>query len=117
MKYQVCQVEEVPRGEKRSFTIKNIPVVVIHNQKGEFYAIYDRCPHQRAVLSDGKLCGLTVADQPGAIFEYHREGEILRCPWHGFSFDVTTGACLTAEKMRVKAYPLTIEDQKIFLDV
>ena len=118
MQYRVCHVEEIPCGEKRSYTIKNVPVVVVHSQQGEFYAIYGVCPHQRGPLGAGVLGGLTEAAQPGEPFQYVREGEVLRCPWHSFSFDVTTGACLTVpEKLRVKTYPLTISDHEVFLDM
>lgn len=118
MKHRLCTVEEIPAGEKRGFTVKNIPIVVVHSQKGEFYAIYGMCPHQRSPLLAGVLGGLTVAEQAGQAFEYIREGEILRCPWHGFSYDVTTGACLAEEKkLRIKTYPLTIEDRAVFLDI
>jgi nitrite reductase/ring-hydroxylating ferredoxin subunit len=31
---------------------------------------------------------------------------------------VTTGACLTVpEKLRVKTYPVIVEDQQVFLDI
>ena len=117
-KYRVCHVEEIPRGEKRSYTIKNIPLIVVHSQRGEFHAIYGLCPHQRGALAAGILGGQTQAPAPNSEFDYIREGEILRCPWHGFSYDVTTGACLTApNKLRVKTYPLTIDDQEVFLEL
>ena len=118
MKHRVCHVEDIPRGEKRAYNVKNHPIMVVHSQQGDFYAIYDRCPHQHAALSEGILGGLTYAAQPGGEFEYVREGQIIRCPWHGFSFDVTTGACLVAtEKLRVKTYPLTIVEREVFLDI
>jgi 3-phenylpropionate/trans-cinnamate dioxygenase ferredoxin subunit len=118
MQYRVCHVQEIPRGEKRNYIIKNVPVVVVHSQQDEFYAIYGLCPHHRGPLGAGVLGGLTEAAQPGETFQYVREGEVLRCPWHSFSFDVTTGACLTVpEKLRVKTYPLTISDHEVFLDM
>jgi nitrite reductase (NADH) small subunit len=118
MKYRVCRVEDIPPGEKRTYSIKNVPIVVVHSQQGQFYAVYGRCPHQHGALGEGVLGGQTVAAQPGEAFQYIREGEILRCPWHGFSFDVTTGACLAApERLRVKTYPLLIDERQIFLDV
>jgi nitrite reductase (NADH) small subunit len=118
MKYRVCHVQEIPSGEKQGFTIKNIPIVIVHSKQGEFYAIYGLCPHQRSALAAGALGGLTVASQPGEAFQYVREGEILRCPWHGFSYDVTTGACLSeAKKLRVKTYPLSIINQEVFLEM
>jgi nitrite reductase (NADH) small subunit len=116
MKYRVCRVEDIPCGEKRSYTIKNLPIMVIHSQQGEFYAVYDRCPHQRAPLSEGVLGGLTAATQPGESFSYTRQGEIIRCPWHGFSYDVTNGTCLANERLRVKTYPLIVDDHQLFLD-
>lgn len=118
MRYHVCSEQDVPVGEKRAYTVKNIPLVVVHSQPGAFYAIYGYCPHQRAPLCDGVLGGQTVASEPGQAFQYTRAGEILRCPWHGFSFDVTTGACLTApEELRIKTYPLSVDDQQIYLDL
>ncbi len=118
MKYRVCHQQDVPVGEKRSFTVKNIPIVVSHSKQGKFYAIYGFCPHQRCSFGDGILGGLTKAGEPGEEFQYVREGEIIRCAWHGFSFDVTTGACLTApDKLRVKTYPLIEADNELFLDL
>ncbi|GCF10839.1 Rieske (2Fe-2S) protein [Dictyobacter arantiisoli] len=117
MKYLVGNVAEVPRGEKRSYKIKNIPIVVIHSAQDQFYALYERCPHQGVSLGNGTLGGTTCATGPGAAFDYTREGEILRCPWHGFSFDVTNGACVNAESLRVRTYPLTIDNSQIFLDL
>ncbi|HLG78535.1 MAG TPA: Rieske 2Fe-2S domain-containing protein [Ktedonobacteraceae bacterium] len=118
MRYHLCHVDEVPAGTKKAFSIKNIPIVVTHSDRDEFFAIYGLCPHQRASLSDGALGGLTVADEAGEDFRYERVGEILRCPWHGFSFDVTTGVCLAApERLRVKTYPLVIEHSEVFLDL
>ncbi len=118
MEYHVCSVGDIPRGEKRAFTVKNIPVIVVHSQAGAFYATYRICPHQRGDLDYGLLGGLTDANTPGKEFEYIREGEILRCPWHSFSYDVTTGVCLTApDKLRVKTYPVLIHEQEVFLDI
>lgn len=118
MQYRVCSVKDIPPGDKREYTIKNIPILVVHSQQGNFYALYGICPHQRCAFRYAALGGLTTASQAGNTFHYQRAGEILRCAWHGFSFDVTTGACLTAPgKLRVKTYPVTIQEQEIFLEI
>ncbi|HCI79008.1 MAG TPA: hypothetical protein DHW02_04895, partial [Ktedonobacter sp.] len=44
---------------------KNIPIVLIHSNKGELYAIYAICPHQRGNLAYGALGGLTEAKPTG----------------------------------------------------
>jgi 3-phenylpropionate/trans-cinnamate dioxygenase ferredoxin subunit len=39
-----------------------------------------------------------------------RDGEILRCPWHGWEFDIKTGRSIfNPHRMRVKAYDVTVE--------
>ncbi|HZP80657.1 MAG TPA: Rieske 2Fe-2S domain-containing protein, partial [Chthonomonadaceae bacterium] len=39
-----------------------------------------------------------------------REGEILRCPWHGWEFDLLTGRSLfNPHKIRVRTYEVTVE--------
>ncbi|GHO88465.1 Rieske (2Fe-2S) protein [Dictyobacter formicarum] len=118
MQYHVCHETDVPRGEKRSYTVKNIPVVVVHSEHDEFYAIYGICPHQRSPLGEGTLVGLTEATQPGEEFAIVRKGEIIRCPWHGFGFDVKTGACLTEpDKFRVRTYPIKVDNHEIYLEI
>ena len=118
MNYHICNIDDVPRGEKRAYTVKNIPIVLIRSNTGEFYAIYAICPHQRGNLAYGALGGLTEASEPGEPFRYVREGEILRCPWHGFSYDVTTGTCLTApDTLRVKTYPVKVHDGEVYMEL
>lgn len=118
MKYRLCRVDEIPVGTKKAFTVKNLPIVLARSVKNEFFAVYGLCPHQRVALSEGTLGGVTVADEAGEDLRYEREGEILRCAWHGFSYDLTTGVCLAApERLRVKTYPLLIEQDEVFLEV
>jgi 3-phenylpropionate/trans-cinnamate dioxygenase ferredoxin subunit len=42
--------------------------------------------------------------------EFSREGEILRCPWHGWEFDITNGRSIfNPHRLRVRSYDVTIE--------
>ena len=46
---------------------------------------------------------------PGEI-EYTKLGEIIRCPWHGWEFDIRTGqSYCDPKRFRAKAYPANIE--------
>ena len=62
-----------------------------------------------AALCEGPLIGLAQSSDPGQI-EYTRLGEIIRCPWHGWEFDIRTGQSYCAPKrFRAKAYPVNVE--------
>ena len=81
----------------------------IFNVAGTFYALWSSCPHKAAPLCRGQLTGLIRGPAP---YQYvvERQGEILRCPWHGWEFDVTNGqSVFNPYRMRVKCYDVTVE--------
>jgi nitrite reductase/ring-hydroxylating ferredoxin subunit len=55
------------------------------------------------------LIGLVEAPEPGD-YRYSRPGEILRCPWHGWEFDVRTGrSWCDPARIRTKTYEVGVE--------
>ncbi|QBD82609.1 Rieske (2Fe-2S) protein [Ktedonosporobacter rubrisoli] len=117
MRYHICHEHDLPCGEKRAITVKNIPIVLIHGRDGAFHAVYGLCSHQKGPLSEGHVTGMTTGTQNGEYL-YTREGEILRCPWHGFEFDVKTGRCLADPlRQRIRVYPVIVDNHEIFLDI
>ncbi len=105
-RHVVAPVAELPPGSRRLVTIRGREVVVF-NVGGEYFALVDRCPHQGGSLSRGKLTGLVEASAPGEV-RYSRRGEIIRCPWHGWEFDLRTGrSWCDPARLRVKNYPAT----------
>jgi len=52
---------------------------------------------------------MTLPSQPGEYL-WGRDGEILRCPWHGWEFDLTNGRSIfNPHRVRVKVYAETVE--------
>ena len=81
----------------------------VFNVSGRYYALRNACPHQGAPLCRGSVTGTTLPGPPGC-YDYAREGEIVRCPWHGWEFDITTGrSVFNPHKVRVRAYPVAVE--------
>src|SRR5690606_38390105 len=88
-RHVVARASEIPPGERLIVDVAGRSIGVF-NVRGSFYALRNRCPHQAAPLCRGAVKGTALPGKPG---EYHwgREGEILRCPWHGWEFDILTG--------------------------
>ena len=105
-KHVIGLLRELPPGTRKLVNIRGRPIAVF-NIKGELFALLNRCPHQGANLCDGKLVGLVQSREPGE-YKYSRSGEILRCPWHGWEFDVRTGQSW-CEPDRIKAKTYEIE--------
>jgi 3-phenylpropionate/trans-cinnamate dioxygenase ferredoxin subunit len=52
--------------------------------------------------------GTAAPSRPGE-YRWVRDGEILRCPWHGWEFDLTTGrSVFNPHRLRVRRYDVTI---------
>ena len=104
----VAAVSEIPPGGRKLVTVRGRPIAVF-NLDGAFFGLLNRCPHQGGALCDGVLTGLVEAAAPGD-YKYTRKGEILRCPWHGWEFDVRTGqSYCDPEKISTKAYKVGVE--------
>lgn len=115
MKRIVCRQDELDPGQMRVFTEGKAPVVVVCSANNEYFAVRGICPHQGGMLGAGRLTSLTVSDEPGA-YGLEKHGEVLQCPWHGFSYNVATGRCLGDPRLRVKTYSVHVEDDHIVVD-
>ena len=47
---------------------------------------------------------------------YGKHDRVIRCPWHGWEFDLETGrSLLEPERFGLKVYPVTVEDGVVVL--
>jgi 3-phenylpropionate/trans-cinnamate dioxygenase ferredoxin subunit len=99
-KHVIAALRDFPAGTRRLVDVRGRAIVVF-NVNGEFFALANRCPHQGGSLAQGHLVGLIEASEPGC-YRYSRRGEIIRCPWHGWEFDLRTGKSW-CEPQRVRA--------------
>jgi 3-phenylpropionate/trans-cinnamate dioxygenase ferredoxin subunit len=106
-KHVVATVSEIPPGQRKLVTVRGRSIAVF-NLDGEFFGLFNRCPHQGGPMCEGILTGLIESDDPGH-YQYSRAGEILRCPWHGWEFDVRTGQSFCdPSKISVRSYPMEV---------
>ncbi|MBD2844178.1 Rieske (2Fe-2S) protein [Paenibacillus sp. IB182496] len=109
--HPVASVDELAEGTYRIVELQGRSIGVYH-VKGKFYAVHNYCPHQGAEVCRGPVCG-TALESEVDTFVFGREDEILRCPWHGWEFDLTTGHSLFSPRVRVRAYPVEVQDGQV----
>jgi 3-phenylpropionate/trans-cinnamate dioxygenase ferredoxin subunit len=135
-KHVVGKAEDIPPGKRLAVTVKGRPIVIF-NLEGEFYGMLNRCPHQSAELAKGIVTGIAVADRVGEV-RCVRPGEFIRCPWHGWEFDIRTGQSwcdparyavkqfavdveageeIVKGPYKAETIPVTVEDQYVVVDV
>jgi nitrite reductase/ring-hydroxylating ferredoxin subunit len=103
-RHVIKPVSAVPPGQ-RLVTEVGGRKIVIFNLGGEFFGLFNRCPHQGGDLCEGRTTGLVEAGEKPGDYRFTRQGEILRCPWHGWEFDIRTGkSCSEPNRIRTPAY-------------
>jgi nitrite reductase/ring-hydroxylating ferredoxin subunit len=89
----VGRAEDLPAGRGATIELDGGKELALFNVAGQFHAIENFCPHRGAPLAAGNLCDHTI-----------------ECDWHGWRFDVRTGACLTNPAQPVETYEVVVED-------
>ena len=110
-RHVVGRVEELPPGTVKLISVGHWEAGVF-NCNGTFHALNNLCPHAGAPVCLGEVTGMPVADVDGDL-EWERDGEILRCPWHGWEFDITTGKTVTRPLRGVKKFKVAVEDGEV----
>ncbi len=89
---------DIAAGESLVVTVRGHQIAVF-NVAGEYFAIDDHCPHRGASLAEG-----SVSDS------------IVRCPWHKWEFDLTTGRCQGQAGNWVRRYDIKVDGETLLLD-
>jgi nitrite reductase (NADH) small subunit len=98
----VCAAEELAPGDRVVRDFDGLSIGVF-NVGGSFHALHNRCPHRGGALCLGPVTGTAVTDA-GFRFVYGREGELVRCAWHGWEFEIATGRSLAVPRVRARSY-------------
>ena len=109
----------------------------IFNVDGQYFALANRCPHAGGPLCSGRIVALVASDGPGQ-YRLTRHREFLRCPWHGWEFDIRTGqswcdpATVAARRFEVavetgaalvkgpyvaETFPVAVEEEYLVVEV
>ncbi len=75
-----------------AITVAGVELAIFPLGEG-YVALANSCPHAGGPLADG-----------------YRDGNRIECPWHGWSFDLETGACQQVPKRPARSIPLRERD-------
>lgn len=96
---KLCTTAEVGPGTARAVETEAGPVA-LYNVEGTIYATSGTCLHAGGPLGEGRLAGRDIT-----------------CPWHGWTFDVTTGGCRTNPESRVKCFKVEVRDGDVYVQL
>jgi 3-phenylpropionate/trans-cinnamate dioxygenase ferredoxin subunit len=93
----VANVEDVPPGACKPFSVGGRRVVIAHLSDG-FHAVENRCSHANSVLNTSRI--------------YH--GRQIACPVHGARFDLRTGEAKSPPAFTpLLVYPVRVVDGRV----
>ena len=92
----VAKVGDIPEGRGATFTVGE-RLVAIFNDRGNYFAIDDLCPHMGASLGGGEL------DEEG----------VVTCPWHAWRFNVCNGTWADNPRLTIDTFEVRVNGDDI----
>ena len=96
--HSVGAISEITPDKGKYIELGGKEIALFHIN-GDFLAIDNTCPHRGGPLFRGVL----------------EKGPSVRCPLHGWLFDITTGECKNQSGTKLASYPIKIEDGFVYI--
>ena len=96
---RVAKATDVAPGQIREIQVQGITIAVA-NVGGQFHAINNTCLHRGGPLGQGSL-----------------HGNVVTCPWHGWTFDVTSGKLTHNQAAEVACYSVELREEDVYVDI
>ena len=96
---KVAEASDVAPGQGKVVEVQG-KTLALFNIDGTFYAIDNTCRHRGGPLGEGEV-----------------DGTVVICPWHGWRWDVTTGANAANAAIKIGCYPVTVDGGSVFVEL
>jgi nitrite reductase/ring-hydroxylating ferredoxin subunit len=116
MQQTVCRTHELAPGELIKGQVGPFPVVVIRANDGTLHAMVAKCLHQGGPLDKGKLYEHVTGEGIGEYIP-DKDFDILKCPWHGYEYDIRTGCVLADPSRRLQTFIVREEEDEIIVEL
>ena len=98
---KVAQVDDLAPGQGKAVQAEGRDIALF-NVDGAFHAVCGSCLHRGGPLCEGELKGM-----------------IVTCPWHGWQYDVTSGANVRNPdpEATLASFPVRIEGLDVLVEI
>lgn len=110
--YVAGRVEDLPPGSVTLLPIGKFGIG-LYNIKGRYYAVTNYCSHRGGPVCVGPTVPKYESEEPYQI-STSRDGEYLRCPWHGWDYELASGQALVADK-KLRTHSVIVEDGDVIV--
>jgi nitrite reductase (NADH) large subunit len=100
----LASVRDVPQNTGIAVKYGDAQIAIFH-ARGEWYATQNACPHAREMV----LARGIVGDAGGA--------PKVACPLHKRTFDLRSGACLSADAPDIATFPIRVDGDDIYVEL
>ena len=97
--HKALDKDELPEGRVKTVTCGLETLCMTHHQ-GTYAALDNRCPHQGGPLGEGSI-----------------ENGLLRCPWHGWDYNPTTGRSPDGFDDGIATFPVEVRDDGVYVAI
>jgi nitrite reductase/ring-hydroxylating ferredoxin subunit len=89
--------------------------VGLYRVGAELHALADRCPHRGAPLCAGTVA--TPVELGAGEVVVGTPNSIVRCPWHKWEFEISTGRSLVEPRLRVRRYAVRVDGAEVVVSL
>lgn len=115
---RACSSVDVPEDGRLVLDIGE-QTIGIFRVRGSLYAYENTCPHQGGPVCQGTMLprvveNLNDASEPVG-FAFDSDNPRIVCPWHGFEFDIVSGAHPANSAIRLAAIAVEETGSEIYV--
>ena len=114
----VAKKSEFKNGDRRIVQSARGEIGVFHHE-GAFFAYANTCLHSGGPACEGliiaKVTEQILPDKTSAGLFFSDDETHFVCPWHGYEYNIETGACAGDPKQKLRSFPVIEKDGAIYV--
>lgn len=96
---EIGKLEDIPRLGSRIVALGDLEIAIFRTDKGDTFAVANKCPHKGGPLADGIVHGTSVT-----------------CPLHNWTIDLESGEAVAPDEGCARRFETKIESGMVWLN-